>query len=188
MDLSANWRYLKNTARRRLKNNWTPRQETKFKNLEILGVAGELAARRYLGLPEKIHLHFDGGADLHWRGRTVDVKTTNLTKNFRYRFLQWPFDKPIIADIILMTVVDVEEKQACVIGFAYKDEVLSAEINHTRYRPCREIAFMDLHPAWELFTLSQRKNGSKASKQSSQPAEGTTTNASMDRKPATRAS
>ena len=188
MDLSGNWRYLNSIVRKRLKNNWTSRQETKFKNLEILGAAGELAARRYLGLPEKIHTHFDGGADLFWRNRKVDVKATNLTRHFKHRFLQWPIDKPVKADIILMTVVDLEEKQACVIGYAFKDEILGSEINHTRYYPCREIAFVDLHPAWQLFTLSQRRNGSKTSKRSSKPAKGTTTNASTGRRPKTRAS
>jgi len=188
MDLSGDWRYLNNIAKKRLNNNWTSRQVTKYKNLEILGAAGELAARRYLGLPEKIHTNFDGGADLFWRDRKVDVKATNLTKHFQYRFLQWPIDKPIEADIILMTVVSIKEKQACVIGFAYKNEVLKSKINHTRHYPCREIALTDLHPAWELFTLSQRTNGSKTSKQSLKPAKETTTNVSTGKRPKTNVS
>ena len=123
-----------------------------------------------------------------WRGRKVDVKATNLTKNFKHRFLQWPIDKLITADIILMTVVDVENKQACVIGYASKDEVLKSKINHTRHRPCREIALLDLHPAWELFTLSQKANGSKTSKRSSVPTREITTDAYTDKKQKTRAS
>lgn len=154
MDLAGSWGYIEQVASHRLANNQTPRQVSIYgTDIETLGAAGEIAARRFLGMPEKLHEHFDHGYDITWRGLLIDVKTTHLTPKIAHRFMQWPEWKIVKAEIILMSAVDLEGKQATVMGYAYKDEILASPINQTRYTPCHEIAMYALHPAWELLTL-----------------------------------
>lgn len=151
MDLSASWDYIADIARRRLEHNQTGRHVSDYgPEIEVLGAAGELAARRFLGLDERLHENFDGGADLRWYGRRVDVKATHLTPRVHYRFLQWPEWKPVIADIVLMAVVDMRTRTATILGYANRTEVLEAPINPERAYPCHEIPITALHPAWEL--------------------------------------
>jgi hypothetical protein len=156
MDLSGDWSYINSIAKQRLENNRTPRQVDKYSYLEVLGAAGELAARRFLHLPEELHVHFDGGRDLRWNGCSVDVKTTIMTPYLKHRFLQWPIDKPIHCDLILLMAVHMKFKIAHAIGYATHDEVEASLVNHTREFPCREIPVPELHQAWELVTQALR--------------------------------
>jgi hypothetical protein len=154
MDLSGSWAYLEQVASHRLENNKTAWHISRYgTDIELLGAAGELAARRYLGLPERLGEHFDGGYDLSYKGYTIDVKATHLTPRLAYRSLQWPEWKPLKADIVLMTAVDLKEKIAAMVGYAYKHEVLEAHINHERAVPCHEIPTISLHPTWELLAV-----------------------------------
>ena len=158
MNLAPDWDYLKKVAERRLQNNQTIYHVDRYgDDIEVLGAAGELAARRFLGLPEKLHLTKDDGIDLYWRGWTVDVKATHMTKNLEHRFLQWPHYTPIKADIILMTAVHLKWRKATVIGFATGDEVNTAPINTERKSPCHEISVKLLHPAWRMQVLPFRR-------------------------------
>ena len=151
MDLSASWPYLEEVARRRLAHNKTERHVSDYgPEIETLGAAGELAARRFLGMIETLHESFDGGADLIWRGWRVDVKATHLTPKVDHRFLQWPENKPIKADIILMTAIDLKHKTGVVMGYAFAGEIIAASVNYNRDYPCFEIPITQLHPAWEL--------------------------------------
>lgn len=151
MDLSGSWAYLEEVASHRLENNKTAWHVSRYgPDIELLGAAGELAARRYLGLPEILNEHFDGGFDLFYKGYSIDVKATHLTPRLAFRSLQWPEWKPIRADIILMTAVDLKEMIAAMVGYAYKLEVLEAPINKERDIPCHEISAVLLHPTWEL--------------------------------------
>jgi hypothetical protein len=159
MDLSRKWKYLQSVAKTRLANNKTIYHIDRYgTDIEVLGAAGELAARRFLGLPEKLHLKRDNGIDLYWRGYKVDVKATHMTKYLHHRYLQWPHYKPIKADIILMTAVDLRRKRATVIGFATAHEVISAPINAARNIPCHEIIMTRLHPAWRMQVLEYRRH------------------------------
>lgn len=154
MDLSASWPYLEEIASHRLANNKTTWHVSRYgTDIELLGAAGELAARRYLGLPEILGEHLDNGTDLIFRGFTVDVKATHLTPRIAFRSLQWPEWKPIKAEVVLMTAVDLKTMTAVLVGYAWKHEVSEAPINRTRDIPCHEIAIPDLHPTWELFAL-----------------------------------
>jgi hypothetical protein len=119
MNLQADWGYILEVAERRLRNNRTHRHIVSEKGrLEIIGAAGEVAARRFLGLPEKLHNHFDGGVDLNWRGYRVDVKSTAISDHLGKQYLQYPEYKWINADIILMMGIDLDRQEATVIGFA----------------------------------------------------------------------
>jgi hypothetical protein len=157
MDLNPDWEYILEVAHQRLKHNKTWRHVSRYgKDIEVLGAAGELAARRFLGLPERLHTEFDAGVDLIWRGHTVDVKATILTPNVRNIHLQWPHWKPIKSELILMTAIDLEDRQATVIGFTDRDHVAQATINPERDTPCHEIPVTDLSAPYELFTFRKR--------------------------------
>lgn len=158
MKLDSQWPYLELVASRRIKSNRTARHvesptyvgENNSVEFEVLGAAGELAARRILGLPEILHEGFDGGADLIYRGIRIDVKATKLTKNLAHRFLQWPARKAIHTDVVLMTAVNLKSRKAVVVGYATRKEVLDAPVNQQRETPCHEIPISKLHPIWEL--------------------------------------
>lgn len=158
MNLEGQWPYLELIASRRIKSNKTAWHiespaytgENCSAQFEMLGAAGELAARRFLGLPEVLHENFDGGADIELNGMRIDVKATRLTKNIQHRFLQWPYGKPIKTDVVLFTAVDLQSRRAIVIGYATKEDVIKAPVNEKRERPCHEIPTSKLRPAWEL--------------------------------------
>lgn len=149
MDLSDSWEYIERVAQARLVNNKTSRH-IESDGIELMGVAGEIAARRFLGLPEELHIEFDDGSDLTWRDQRVDVKATVMTPFLDHRFLQWPEWKPVRSEIILLTAVDKDSMVATVIGYATKEEILGAKVNKSRRWPCHEIPVMKLHPAWML--------------------------------------
>ena len=160
MNLSGEWGYIQHVADQRRSYNQTPRH-VPVAYLEVIGAAGELAARRLFGMPEELHIHFDHGKDFVWNGVSVDVKATILTSRLRYRYLQWPREKRVKASIILMVAVDIDHKLAVPVGYATKDEVQKAPINWERQEPCREISTENLHPVWELFSNrypSRREN------------------------------
>jgi hypothetical protein len=154
MDLSGSWEYIQTTARSRLARNKTPRHRHELgESAEVLGVAGELVARRFLGLSERVHEGFDHGIDIKWAGMRIDVKATLLTKNFAFRLLQWPIWKHVKSDIVLLTAVDPLTQVGVVVGYAFRREVEAAPINATRAYPCHEIRVQDLHHPWELYAM-----------------------------------
>lgn len=158
MNLKGDWDYLKGVAAKRLENNRTSRHVSDYgTEIELIGAAGELAARRFLGLSVKLHDQFDGGIDLLWRGKRVDVKATKLTPKLNFRFLQWPETKKFKADIILLTAVSLRTQQGVVVGWEWVDAVREAPINFDRDYPCHEIPVIDLRPAWEFFILPEVK-------------------------------
>jgi hypothetical protein len=158
MNLSGSWEYIEMTARSRLSHNKTKRHVYDYgESLEVIGVAGEIVARRFLGLPEQVHEGFDNGIDIDYFGIKLDVKATILTPNANYRFLQWPDWKKIRAEYIVMTVIDPINKLGTVIGYARKNEIFNAPINPARHTPCHEIPFTELHPAWELIVEACRR-------------------------------
>ncbi len=151
MDLNGSWGYIERVARNRLANNKTRHHVSEYGDgIETLGVAGELVARRFLGIEERLHEGFDGGTDFVFAGKTVDVKATVLTPNIGFRFLQWAEWKPVKAQIILMTAIEPICRQGIVIGYATKDEVQRSPVNRSRFTPCHEIPITDLHPVYEL--------------------------------------
>lgn len=151
MDLSGSWDYIRQISRSRLAHNKTPHHVFDYGDgIELIGVAGEIVARRFLGLPEELHDGFDGGVDIFYGGMRVDVKATVLTPNIQHRFLQWPETKRVKSDIILLTAIDPILKIGTVLGYANRSDVLEAPINRERYQPCHEIPVTKLRPAWEL--------------------------------------
>ena len=173
MNLSQDWDYLLDIAKQRRRNNRTP-WHVKKDYLEVLGAAGELAARRFLGLPEELHTHFDGGRDLIWRGYRVDVKATVLTPNVEFRFLQWPVRKIIKADIIFMMAVDKSTKTATPLGWCFNHELVGAQVNTGREYPCHEISVLELRPDWQLFSLRYlNRQEQKALRQFNSPSGAT---------------
>jgi hypothetical protein len=152
MDLTGSWDYILSIARSRLARNKTANHIDNYgEEIEVLGVAGEIIARRFLGLPERVHSCFDNGTDLVFGGVKMDVKTTQLTSRVSFRYLQWPVWKEVKAPIVLMAAVHMKHKYGTVLGYALKDEILSAKLNTTRFTPCHEIPVVDLHQPYELF-------------------------------------
>lgn len=163
MDLSGSWWYIEDTARNRLARNKTRRHVSDYgEGIEVIGVAGELLVRRFLGLVERVHEGFDHGVDIRYCGMRMDVKATILTPNAYYRFLQWPNWKEIRADFIIMTAVDPINRMGTIIGYATRDEMQVAPVNPIRARPCLEIPFGSLHPVWELIVEGLRRRNSEA--------------------------
>jgi hypothetical protein len=157
MDLSGSWDYIDAIARSRLAHNKTSHHVSEFgEGIEIIGVAGELVARRFLGISEKIHEGFDDGHDFIFAGMTVDVKATILTPNVQYRYLQWPQTKTIKAQIVFMTGVDPVSRHATVIGYATKDMVMRSPINRDRFTPCHELPISELIPPFLLIAAQLR--------------------------------
>lgn len=158
MDLSGSWNYIEKIARSRLAHNKTERHVSDYgEGIEVIGVAGELLARRYLGLKEELHAGFDGGVDFEYAGKRIDVKATILTPNVAYRNLQWPTWKCVKSEIVLMTAIDPISKIGVMIGYATAAEVKSALINKERHVPCYEIPFSKLHPIYELIGMELRR-------------------------------
>lgn len=151
MDLSGSWSSIQNTAKSRLCHNKTVFHISDYgEGIEVIGAAGEVAARRFFGLSETLHTGFDHGCDMVFAQKRIDVKATILTPKLNHRFLQWPQSKRVKAEIILLTAVDPISMQAVVVGYATKAEIELALINETRAYPCREISVMKLHPPYEL--------------------------------------
>jgi len=160
MDLSGSWEYIQKISKSRLANNKTIHHVSEYgEGIEVLGAAGEVVARRFLGLPEKLHEGFDNGIDIWTHGMKIDVKATVLTPKMAYRYLQWPTWKPVKSDIILLTAIDPVTMQGTVLGYATKDEIEGAPINEFRHIPCHEIPAVNLHPAWEL--VVRQLNGAR---------------------------
>lgn len=158
MDLSGSWPYICDVARSRLAHNKTERHVSKFgEGIEVLGVAGEIVARRFLGISELLHEGFDGGIDLRFAGMRIDVKATLLTPSVQHRFLQWPEWKRVKADIIVLTAIDPIVQKGTMIGFATRTEIIAAPINATRSSPCHEIPVMNLSPSWLLLQTFERE-------------------------------
>lgn len=158
MDLSSSWAYLRGVAAERLSHNKTSRHIDRYgEEIELLGAAGELAARRFLKLPTSLHRVFDGGADFIWKGWRVDVKATRLTPRLEFRYLQWPETKPIRADLVLLTAVNVATQAAVVVGWATADQVAAAPVNPERDYPCHEIPVPSLRPPSELLTIEPKE-------------------------------
>jgi hypothetical protein len=147
VDLSSDWPYIQHIAAERLRKNKTPRHRADFgTEIEVTGAAGELAARRFLGLPEELGTTFDGGIDLTLHGITVDVKSTKPSS----RWLQVAYYKRVAADIILMMSVDGNSQTATPRGFAWKREILDAPLDLRQVDACHRIHINDLHSIEEL--------------------------------------
>jgi len=163
MDLRRHWSYIGRVARKRLANNKTSRHVSEYgTDIEVIGAAGEFAARLFFGISTRLHVKFDHGTDINWRGYTIDVKATRLTPRLHHRFLQWPAWKECKTDIVLMTAVDLRGKRAIIVGWAWGEDIKKARINHDRDYPCHEIPIPNLYPTWRLFVLrsknARRKN------------------------------
>ena len=152
MDLTNKWSYIETIAARRLAHNRTPRHVSKFgTEIETIGAAGELAARRFLGLPEFLHTHFDGGYDMFIGSTRIDVKATKL--DLAHKYMQWPYWKWVKAPIILMAMVDVQNKKALIVGYATREDILASTINMERSTMCYELPIKDLRKASDLYDL-----------------------------------
>jgi hypothetical protein len=162
MNLNGSWEYIQGIARSRLAHNKTARHVTEFGDgIEVLGVAGEIVARRFLGLEERVHDGFDHGVDISWFGMSIDVKATVLTPRVNFRYLQWPVWKKVKAGIVLFTAVDPITKSGTVIGYATRNEIIASPVNLDRFSACHEIPVSELHPAWELHMERMRQTDRK---------------------------
>lgn len=162
MKISGSWPFIIRKARSRLAHNKTRRHVSQYgEGIEIMGVAGELVVRRFLGLDEEIHERFDHGVDIDYYGMKIDVKATVMTPNANYRFLQWPNWKRVRAEYIVMTLIDMIHQEGTIVGYATREEMMAAPINPYRNTPCHEIPFTELHPIWELQVEACRRQTSQ---------------------------
>lgn len=151
MDLGAQWPYIEQVAAERLQNNQTKRHVSQYGTyIEVIGAAGELAARRFFQLPETLHTHLDGGCDMYYKGMRIDIKATVWTSKLQFRYLQWRATKPIRADVILLTAVSIETKSAVLVGYALPGDIRNAPINTERDFACYEIPIPRLRKASHL--------------------------------------
>jgi hypothetical protein len=151
MDLVQQWPYIEQVAAERLQNNQTKRHVSQYGTyIEVIGAAGELAARRFFQLPETLHTHLDGGCDMYYKGMRIDIKATVWTPKLQFRYLQWPRTKPVRSDVILLTAVNIETKSAILAGYALPDDIKKAPINTERDFPCYEIPVPSLRKASAL--------------------------------------
>jgi hypothetical protein len=140
MDLSQSWAYIEQVANHRLANNQTERHVSEYGDyIELIGAAGELAARRFLQINEDLHEHFDSGADIIWKDIRIDVKATIWTKRIMKRFLQWPTWKQIKADAIVFTAINIDRQEAILLGYALPHDIGRAPLNTERQYQCYEI-------------------------------------------------
>ena len=147
MNLRSDWPYIQQIAAERLRNNKTPRHRAKYgTEIEVMGAAGELAARRFLGLPEILGTTFDGGVDLSTHGITVDVKSTKPWS----KWLQVAYYKRVSADVILMMSVDMNKREVVPFGFAWRQEIFSAPLDLRMDDACHRIHISDLHDIEDL--------------------------------------
>lgn len=159
MDLRPQWEYILSIARTRLENNKTSRHVTHYGDeIEVLGAAGEMAARLFLGLQPVLHTGFDHGADMSYRNIRIDTKATRLAGNVQERFLQWPTFKSIRSDVILMTAVSIRKRNAKLLGFALSNEIARSPINNQRFIACHEIPIRFLHPTSLLKNATSYKD------------------------------
>ena len=150
MDLSQDWDYIEEVAEERLRHNKTFRHVPSYgPSIEVLGAAGELAARKILQMPEQLGTRFDGGIDLISQGITIDVKSTHP----RSQWLQLAYYKRVTADILLMMSVNMDLKTAVARGFAWNHEILAAPIDLKQAQACHRIHRSKLHPISKLLTL-----------------------------------
>ncbi len=159
IDLSGDWEYIEHIADRRWNECRTPRHVFKYgPGIEILGAAGELAARRYFGMEEELEVGLDHGVDFSLYGHKIDVKATHWTPKIGFRYLQWPIAKPIKCEIILLMGVNLEGRKATPLGYAFASDIQRTEVNDSRYIKCYEIQSRKLRPVWELDNLLIFKN------------------------------
>jgi hypothetical protein len=150
IDLGEHWDYIECIARERLRHNVTSRHVSVYGDtIEVIGAAGELAARRFYGMPTVLGTYFDGGTDFTFRHLKFDVKATVWTLKIQFRSLQWPIWKPVKADVILFSAINIEKQTAILLGCATRNEIISAFINSTRYIACHEIPIQNLHPVMD---------------------------------------
>jgi hypothetical protein len=114
-----------------------------------MGAAGELAARRYLGLDETLGTHFDGGVDLTLHGLTVDIKSTRPWS----KWLQIAYYKRVVADVVLMMSINLKYQTAQPFGFAWREEVLNAPLDLRMDDACHHIPVEELHSVQELLNV-----------------------------------
>jgi hypothetical protein len=159
MDLTPQWSYLECIAAERLKNNQTKFHVSGYGTyIELIGAAGELAARRFFQLPEELHTHLDGGTDMYFKDMRIDIKATVWTPKLKHRFLQWPITKVIKSDVILLTAVNIDEKAAVIVGYALPHEISRAPINKNRDYACHEIPIPKLRKASGLLFAESRED------------------------------
>lgn len=155
-DVADKWDYIQYVAQERLKNNKTANHiESDEDYFEVSGVMGELIVRRYLGLSEVLHTHFDGGVDIPYGKYTLDIRATNLRPYWKPSklHLQWPKGKKLKADFVVQTFVRIDEKNGFVAGYQSKRYIMRRRINNERERPCREVPVYLLRPAYALRLL-----------------------------------
>lgn len=176
IDLSACWEKIEQAAHERLASNGrTTRQVSDDGRLELLGAAGERAAREFLELGGDLHIGLDEGRDMTWKGWKLDVKTTKLAGGMAFYHLQWPVGKQIKPDIVFLWAVDLSRQWASPLGWTWGMELAKARINHHRPRPCYEIRVTELFNPYALWGIPRRGKGyGSATPPQSRPSESAT--------------
>jgi hypothetical protein len=99
------------------------------------------------------HLSQYGECDLNWLGSSVGVMAIPLKPQLGSCFLRWPHSNPINIDIIFLIGVDMNNKSATPLGWAFTQELFRAEVNQDRDKLCHEIPVRDMQPSSKLLQL-----------------------------------
>jgi hypothetical protein len=135
---SRDWNELKQTAAAKDEVSdrvaWTRRWNPKF---NLLGEVGEELYSRISGIPRRTHFG-DGGEDFPG----VDVKGTSHWEKPRLLRLETDL---LRASFFALVAVDVVGHRARYVGYATRDELVSAEVIEYGYGPTRTIIAEKLH-------------------------------------------
>jgi len=106
------------------------------------GFIGELATRRYLGLPLILKNYLDLGYDLLYNGQRIDVKTSMIYEPLRqpltggFRVFVSVKEKLGMVDILLFTKLEPDESKAHLIGWIWREDLEKAPIVQMGNMPC----------------------------------------------------
>ena len=97
------------------------------KEQQFVGLIGEILTKSIFGLKHKYINGFDGGFDLEYKGKKIDVKTMGRTVNmkpyFVYNFIG--FQKDFDCDIYIFNSLNKKTNNLEICGWVTKDELIN---------------------------------------------------------------
>lgn len=122
------------------------------------GFIGELATRKYLGMPLIIKEYLDMGYDILYGGHRIDVKTSMLHEPLRqpikggFRVFVSAKEKLRLVDILLFAKLEPDESQTHLIGWIWREDLEKAPIVQmgNMPSPAYSVYFAHMNPVENL--------------------------------------
>jgi len=114
-------------------------------NTDLIGVCGEKIVSIATGLPmdEAVRPEGDAGYDFVHNGHSYDVKATQYDND--PHLLEFP-DKDIVADVLVLVYVNVDERYGKILGWATRGQMISAplkDLGHGAMRAIRHSTLLE---------------------------------------------